>query len=880
MNRIRPLALILASLIAHAQSLSTGQVQGLVVDSTGSPVPSAEISLRSEQTGASRTARTTEAGQFRIPAVPIGEYSLRAEAQGFAPYKIDSLLVSVGQTVAQRIELTPATVVEKLEVKAEADAIQTTATTGDVALGYDRIEETPSQNRNYLSFVFAAPGMASSAGSNTQRSAAGTRNVANDSGFVFAGMRGRNNGMSIDGVDNRDEFNGGNRVAIGLEMVQEFRVSGTSVAAEYGGAAGGQVNVVTRSGVNILHGDATMFFQNEAINARNPELTVPRKQRSRRRQPGTSINGPIRKDRTFYATAIESSWEDSEEWSETPRALLALIERRTGQRGVAGLFPSKGHDTEFSFKFNHAITSRHALTSRYAFSQGRVGNDVNGVDNFSDWTNRGSSFLRDHSFVASVVSLLSNSLVNDLRVQVARRSGTIWPNAPGPMHEVPGVITVGGAYRLDQQRTEDHREFVDSFSATHGSHLITAGASVHSVALDARVANRFGGVFVYPSLADFAAGRWDVHSQAFGDPRTNFSTVPVGLWLQDKWQARHGLTVEAGLRFDRQSMPAVLPHSSSNVAPRFGLAWHPGSKSSWVFRAGTGLFYDRYALAFLNDAVQKDGVRAWETYSVGGVESTVRSAYRAADHFPSTYSIKWSAGFERKLDKDTTVSGEANIVQGKNLSRIRNYTGLLPPQYLLEQTAKSSYRGGTVTVNRRLAKEWTYLASYTAGRARDDASDFDEHPLDPLNLRRDWARSRQHQLHRIAASALFELPTDDYGLDGLTFAPMYTWGSGRPLNQLALTDVLRTGAYPISARPAGVGRNTFFGPSIGSFDLRVFKQIKVREGRAVLYAGAESFNLLNRTNAVRVNPYTGANFRQGIEIGNARQVQLFLAFEY
>ena len=80
-----------------------------------------------------------------------------------ATYKIESFIVSVGQTVSQRVTMTPAGVSEKLEVKGEADALQASATTSSVALGYDRVEETPSQNRNYLSFVFAAPGMSPSA---------------------------------------------------------------------------------------------------------------------------------------------------------------------------------------------------------------------------------------------------------------------------------------------------------------------------------------------------------------------------------------------------------------------------------------------------------------------------------------------------------------------------------------------------------------------------------------------------------------------------------------------------------------------------------------------------------------------------------------------
>src|SRR5712691_6174574 len=143
-----------------------------------------------------------------------------------------------------------------------------------------------------------------------------------------------------------------------------------------------------------------MFLQNEALNARNAEVTLGRKQHYRRYQPGSSLNGPIKRDRTFFATAIETAWESGEEWSETGAALRSRLERALASPFYAGrpqttlrsgLYPEKGHDTETSFKLNHAITPKHSLTSRYAFSQGRVDNDVIGVDNFSDLSARGSS---------------------------------------------------------------------------------------------------------------------------------------------------------------------------------------------------------------------------------------------------------------------------------------------------------------------------------------------------------------------------------------------------------------------------------------------------------------------------------------------------------
>jgi len=149
--------------------------------------------------------------------------------------------------------------------------------------------------------------------------------------------------------------------------------------------------------------------------------------------------------------------------------------------------------------------------------------------------------------------------------------------------------------------------------------------------------------------------------------------------------------------------------------------------------------------------------------------------------------------------------------------------------------------------------------------------------------------SRQHQEQRITASGLFDLPVEDLkaapgwlreGFDGITLAPIFTLGSGRPLNPLLTTDVYRTGAYPITARPAGFGRNSFLTPRTVSVDLRLMKTIRVHHQRAVVQFGTEAFNLLNHTNRLRVSPYYTSTFGALVEAQNPRQVQLMFQFEY
>ena len=117
-------------------------------------------------------------------------------------------------------------------------------------------------------------------------------------------------------------------------------------------------------------------------------------------------------------------------------------------------------------------------------------------------------------------------------------------------------------------------------------------------------------------------------------------------------------------------------------------------------------------------------------------------------------------------------------------------------------------------------------------------------------------------------------------------APQFTAGSGRPLNALETSDIYRTGAWPVSARPAGMSRNPFYSPPTVALDVRLMKTFLVKEGRAWLQIGIECFNLLNHSNALRVSPYYAArsvrltSYREPIETLNARQIQFLIQFEY
>jgi hypothetical protein len=281
-------------------SLVSGALDGSVSDSSGGCIPGVAVAVRDTATNRTREVSTNAEGTFRITELPVGTCEVSASQPGFAPYRHSGITIQLGATVHLDILLQSAGVTTQVTVTAQPPASDPAQTSVSSAVDKERIEELPVQSRNYLNFVLLAPGVSSSAQQPGRRSLA----PLPDSGFTFGGLRGRSNNVSIDGLDNNDEFVGSSRTELSLETVQEFQVVNAGLSAETGGASGGSINVVTRIGANEFHGDAFVFLQNGALNARNPfeaEHASPTFHRTRNinlLMPGP-VFGPGRADPRF-----------------------------------------------------------------------------------------------------------------------------------------------------------------------------------------------------------------------------------------------------------------------------------------------------------------------------------------------------------------------------------------------------------------------------------------------------------------------------------------------------------------------------------------------------------------------------------------------------
>jgi hypothetical protein len=312
------------------------------------------------------------------------------------------------------------------------------------------------------------------------------------------------------------------------------------------------------------------------------------------------------------------------------------------------------------------------------------------------------------------------------------------------------------------------------------------------------------------------------------------------------------------------------------------------------------------------------------------------SIFRSDPQFVTPYSGQANVGVEHLLTENITIRADYLFTRGLHLPRTRNIN-LLPPVtlttanaaalgffnptlqqlgrsvfgsgkadprfdaiYQLEDSATSTYNGLTLALNKRMSNEFELLASYTLSKTRDDASDFDEQPQNPFDLRAERALSRQDVRHRFVLSGLFDLPFGDEEEKGagserdspigkvlghIEIAPIVTFSSGRPVNALTGSDEERSRAFPLTSRPFGFGRNALRTSRLINFDIRALKYFPMGERRR-LDLVVEAFNLFNHPNVLSLNSFFGSGatplltFGMPTSFSAPRQVRFSIDFEF
>jgi hypothetical protein len=275
---------------------ATGDLHVTVKDPQGQVVTTATVVVREAAKGLERVATSDGQGGYSAQLLPPGTYSVRVSAAGFGPIQNTGVAVTVGGLLELPVTLQVTGRTEVVDVSAQGELVETSRSSTTDTIGQRRIDNLPINGRNYINFTLTD--------SQVVHDAAPNLGAAPTSGLNMSGQRARSNLVNVDGADATDNSVNGVRSTVSQEAVQEFQIITNNYAAEYGRAAGGVVNIITRSGSNQFHGDVYGYLRNRNFQAVNPFSTV-KDPAYTRVQAGAAFGGALKKDKTFYYFSYE-----------------------------------------------------------------------------------------------------------------------------------------------------------------------------------------------------------------------------------------------------------------------------------------------------------------------------------------------------------------------------------------------------------------------------------------------------------------------------------------------------------------------------------------------------------------------------------------------
>ena len=303
---------MLTLLVCHSLAqVSNASISGVVRDASGAIVPDANVSLRNLQTNVERKTVTNGSGEYVFPQVLPGTYSIQVSKAGFETSNIPSLTLTVSQKAVVDVTLNIGQVSQSINVQATGEQIEPSSAGLGGTVTERQVVNLPLNGRNFTQLITLSPGV--SPISVGQNAGGGEAAVANGSNFVMAAIEGQTNRSTFyltDGINNTDNFFGTYGVAPIIDTLEEFKVNTHPDDAQFGGALGGTINAVTKSGTNQLHGSLWEFVRNDVFDARNTFLksVTPYRQN----QYGFTVGGPVilpklynGRNKTFFFGGME-----------------------------------------------------------------------------------------------------------------------------------------------------------------------------------------------------------------------------------------------------------------------------------------------------------------------------------------------------------------------------------------------------------------------------------------------------------------------------------------------------------------------------------------------------------------------------------------------
>ncbi len=637
------LAFVLVVSSSGLRAQGTSQIQGTVVDATGSAVGDAEVKATQTDTGITRTVNSGADGTYILSNLPIGPYRLEVSKQGFTTYVQTGIVLQVATNPTVNVSLKIGAVNETVQVEANAALVDTQGTSVGSVIENQRILELPLNGRNPVELIQLA-GAAVPAGKVGTAGFPGGLNIS-VAGGLLSGVT-----YFLDGTLYNNPFDAANMPFPFPDALQEFKVETSALTAQNGLHSAAAVSAVVKSGTNEYHGDAFEFLRNGKLNARNS--FAPRRDTLKRNQYGGTLGGPIRKNRLFFfggyqGTKTRSDPADRTGFVPTARMLagdfsgcgfpqlkdpttgaafsnnliptnlfnqqsLAIVKKLPAAVGPCGQVPfgpvTKENQYQMLGRVDYQISSRQMLFGRYlvtaynlptayAFSKNILDTVQGGLDDLSQSAAIGYTFLITPTTVNAFRAALDRIGVHrynddyfspcDLGVKFT----CFVPHQT--VVNVTGGPSIGIGTAIAASFIPTYETISDDVSMVRGSHQLGFGFSgfryQHSQKANVFSAASFGftGIASGNGMADFLLGRAGTLTQ--GTPNTAFTTKwYYGLYGQDAWKISRRLTANLGLRWE-----PFLPQRLNNGAVyNFSMARFLQGVHSTVFsKAPAGLLY-------------------------------------------------------------------------------------------------------------------------------------------------------------------------------------------------------------------------------------------------------------------------------------------------
>jgi len=620
---------------------TTAEINGRVTDTQGGVLPGVTVTARNTATSYSRAVVTNENGVYLLSLLPPGNYDVEIELAGFTTVK-RTVPLTVGAASTVNATMQVGAIQENITVQAAVPVVETSSTVRSSTLNQDAIANLPINGRRFQDFITLTP----------------TVQVDTSRGQLsFAGQRGINGNVSIDGADYNQPFFGGirggersnNAFTIPQESIKEFQVVAAGYSAEFGRSTGGLVNAITKSGSNTNHGSGFYVNRHRDLAEQNAfgQTAAPTQQ-----QFGGSMGGPIASNKLFYFGALEV-----QRFENTRNVVFNFSGVTPGPdnldaynyfRSLEEPFDTTNNAVALLGRIDYQTQTGTRVTGRYNWSDNKALN-ANATGNaLSDTTisavsNNGTERDRTNTVLGEFTSALRNNMLLEARGQYARERRPRDANTQQPL--LTGTVgNIGTVSFLGQNIQRDVRSQASSNITTlFGGHSFKGGFEYNHV-----FATQLFGFDQYSTYSISGTSSAMLEALTVGGPNANRLDVPVNVaslrrqlgnlttelttdelafYAQDSWRLASTFTLNYGLRWegtfnptpqaDNEAIlsqlrnvtfplgksvdPTQIPDQLDQWSPRLGFAWDPAANGKTVVRGYTGIYYARTPMLIYSD---------------------------------------------------------------------------------------------------------------------------------------------------------------------------------------------------------------------------------------------------------------------------------------